>query len=284
MQELIKMKNIVEYHNTMNTLNFKGFTAMDYNVLMALCYKLRDQGKKKITLTFSELRELTASEKSRYTNNDFEKLLDHMIDKLLEVKATHIRGNEKSRFVLFRTFTTDAKNGTLIASVNEDFYFILNELSNNFTQFELREFAELDSRYEKTLYRILKQYKISGWWKPTTEELKEILDIPNNYTNKMIVRDILKPAITSLSSKFNDLKCEPIRAKKRGAPIERFYFTFTAEKQIEGQTNINDAIEQMQNYNQEKAQMKKQAQKNSFNNFKQNQYDFTSLEEKLLDN
>ena len=272
------MNEIVKYSNALNTLQFKDFTAMDYNILMCLCHKLRDKGSQELKFTFKELKALT--DFGNHSDKMFADDLDRMIDKLIQVNATHISGDEKSRFVLFPTFTTNAVKGTLTVSVNKKFAYILNELTDNFTRFELKEFAELDGKYTKTLYRILKQYKYSGWWKPTVEELKVVMDIPDAYTNKIIMRDILKPSTAILAEKFKNLKCEPIKAKKRGAPVERYYFTWNAENQIEGQMTLADLEEQ-----QKPKPKKKKA--NSFNNFEQHQYskeEFAELEAKLLDN
>lgn len=279
------MNEIVKYGNTLNSMQFKDFTAMDYNVLMALCHKLRDQGTQELKFTFKELKQLT--DFGNHSDQAFAEVLDRMIDKLIKVNATHITGDEKSRFVLFPTFTTNVVKGTLTVSVNKKFSFLLNELTDNFTRFELREFAQLDGKYSKTLYRILKQYKYTGWWKPTVEELKVVMDIPESYTNKIIMRDILKPTIAVLAEKFNGLTCEPIKAKKRGAPVERYYFTWQAEKQIEGQINLNDAAEELSKY---KEGRKKASKKNSFNNFEDSpstpktKEEWNDLEAKLIDN
>lgn len=279
------MNEIVKYNNTLNTLQFKDFTAMDYNVLMCLCHKLRDKGEKELTFTFKELKELT--EFGNHSDKLFADDLDRMIDKLIKVNATHITGDEKSRFVLFPTFTTNTAKGILKVSVNKKFAYILNELTDNFTRFELSEFAQLDGKYAKTLYRILKQYKLSGWWKPTVEEFKIVMDIPESYSNKIIMRDIIKPTITTLSTKFNDLKCEPIKAKAKGAPIIQYYFTWQAEKQIAGQTNLNDAAEELNKFRESK---KKAQKKNKFTNLEEspstpkNKKEWADLEEKLLDN
>ncbi len=279
------MNEIVKYGNTLNSMQFKDFTAMDYNILMALCHKLRDKGTQELKFTFKELKALT--DFGNHSDQAFADNLDRMIDKLIKVNATHITGDEKSRFVLFPTFTTNVVKGTLTVGVNKKFAYILNELTDNFTRFELREFAELDGKYTKTLYRILKQYKYTGWWKPTVEELKIVMDIPESYTNKIIMRDILKPTTTILAEKFNGLKCEPIKAKKRGAPVERYYFTWQAEKQIEGQTNFNDAEKELNEYNKKK---KKTKSNNRFNNFEDSpstpktKEEWSELETKLLDN
>lgn len=273
------MNEIVQYNNTLNSLQFKGFTAMDYNILMGLCYKVRDKGHAKITIAFEELKQLTDFKDQ--SDTIFIKDLERMIDKLIKVSATHITGDKKTFFVLFPTFEIDRKTRKLTVSVNKDFAFILNELTDNFTQFELKEFAELESKYAKTLYKNLKQYKRSGWWKPTVEELRIVLDVPENYSNKRIMGDVLKPALKLLEDKFEDLKCEPIRAQKRGAPVERYYFTFRAEKQIRGQQSIADYPGVLPGEEEPKSKKKKT---NTFNDFEQNTYDFEELEKKLLDN
>ena len=273
------MNEVVKYNNTLNTLQFKNFSAMDYNVLMSLCHKMRDQGDKELVFTFNELKKLT--EFGNHSDKLFAEELDQMIDKLIKVNATVITGDEKSKFILFPTFKTNAVKGTLKISVNSEFAYILNELTDNFTRFELKEFAELDGKYAKTLYRILKQYKYNGWWKPTVEELRCVLDVPANYDNKKINAKILAPAVKILSEKFKDLKCEPIKAQKRGAPVERYYFSFQAEKQIRGQKTIADYPGVLPG---EEAPKKKKKKKNTFNNFQKNSYDFKQLEEKLLEN
>lgn len=275
------MNEIVRYGNALNSLQFKDFTVMDYNLLMCLCHKLRDKGTQELKFTFKELKELT--DFGNHSDKVFADDLDRMIDKLIKVNATLITGDEKSRFILFPTFTTNTVKGTLTVSVNKKFAYILNELTDNFTRFELKEFAELDSKYTKTLYRMLKQYKYNGWWKPTVEEFRYVMDIPESFDNKKIMGRVIKPTIEVLSEKFQDLKCEPIKAAKRGAPVERYYFTFHAEKQIPGQQTIADYPGVLPG--EEKAKKKK-----SKNNFEQspstpkNKKEWADLEKKLLDN
>ena len=97
--------------------------------------------------------------------------------------------------------------------------------------------------------------------------------------------DILKPTLMILADKFDNLKCEPIKAKRRGAPVERYYFTFTAEKQIAGQTNFNDAEKELNEYNANKKKVK-----NKSNNIEtspstpKTKEEWDDLEKKLLDN
>ncbi len=45
------------------------------------------------------------------------------------------------------------------------FGYLLNYLNANFTSFELLEFQNISGKYAKTLYRLLKQWKISWYFK-----------------------------------------------------------------------------------------------------------------------
>lgn len=270
------MKNEVKYNNALNTLRFEKFTAMDYNVLMCLCYKLKNQGSKKIVLKFDELKQLTEFQDQSTTA--FANALDRMIEKLIKVNAKYVTEGKRAYLMLFKTFVIDEKKKTLTVSVNEDFTFILNELSNKFTSFELKEFAELDSKYAKSLYKNLKQYKTQGWWKVSVDDLRTALDVPVNYSNKRIMGDILKPSLKLLDDKFDNLKCEPIKAQKRGAPIEKYYFTFTAEKQIKGQMTIADYPGTLP------GEAKPKKKKTNFHKFEQNDISYDDLESALLDN
>lgn len=265
------MNEIVKYNNALNHLQFTNFNPMDYNIFMCLCHRLRNRGTDKVTLTFKEMKKL--SEFGNHSDKLFIEALDRMVDKLLDIKTEFVEGDNESKFVLFPTFVKNEKEATLTVSVNADYTFILNELSSNFTVFELREFAELDGKYAKNLYRLLKQFRSSGWWKPTIEEFIFMMDIPETTDRKRIMPEIIKPTLERLDGKFKDLQCEPIKAKKRGAPIEKFSFSFEPEeiKKEEDSSKIKD-------FN------KKAAKKSPFNQFKQNSDDYSELEKLLVEN
>ena len=83
-------------------------------------------------------------------------------------------------FDLFPTFTVNKKEQTLTVAVNESFKFILNELTKEFTEFDLKSFTLLESKYSKTLYRKLKQFKFSGFYKAKVDELRRNMDAPKS--------------------------------------------------------------------------------------------------------
>ncbi len=55
---------------------------------------------------------------------------------------------------------------------------------NDFTRFELAEFVELEGKYTKTLYRLLKQYRQKGLMMMDWQKFKEIMDIPKAFLTK----------------------------------------------------------------------------------------------------
>ncbi len=74
--------------------------------------------------------------------------------------------------MLFRKFrinyhdTQKAQVKSMEIQVNMPYFgYLLNYLNANFTSFELLEFQNISGKYAKTLYRLLKQWKISWYFK-----------------------------------------------------------------------------------------------------------------------
>ena len=81
------------------------------------------------------------------------------------------------------------------------------------------------------MFRILKQYKHTGYVKIKIDDFRERLDIPKSYRMTNINQKVLTPIIKELSFIFNNLYINKIKAKK-GRKIEWLSFTFDAEKRI----------------------------------------------------
>ncbi len=107
----------------------------------------------------------------------------------------------------------------------------MNSITNNFTKFELKEMTRLKSTYSKNMFRLLKQYKHTGYLKIHIDDFKNRLDIPKSYRMTDINKNVFKPIIIELGSIFNNLTINKIKAKK-GRKIEWIEFTFDAEKRI----------------------------------------------------
>jgi len=268
------MNEIVKYDNYMNNLSFKKFTAIDFNFLMVLCSKLRDKEISEISITFEELRLKTGYKQT--SNNKFVSDLERMNKKLMEITCRLKTETKIIMFVLFPTFEIDIENQLLTVSVNKKFKFILNELIKNFTRFELNEFVELESKYTKSLYRLLKQYRSTGKYEINIEKFRELMDIPNSYSNRDVMSKIINVSMKELGNHFQNLKCEPQYARKRGKPVTGYIFTFTPEI-----IQKNEA-EQCKQKEKNTFVKNRNAKTTAFHNFKQRTYDYDALEQELL--
>ena len=281
------MNETVKYNNDMNLLKFKGFTKVDMNILMVLCSKMKDKDIQEITLSFEQIKEL-----SKFTSTDkkdFIQALEGMVERLIKVNCKIITEGKRIYFVLFPTFTIDENNETLTIGVNKDFTFLLNDLKA-FTIFELAEFVDLNSKYSKNLYRLLKQFRTTGKFLVNdVEEFKEKMDCPEAYSTKDFKKFVLDVAMKELQAKkvFKDLKIETKKAKKRGSPVIAYTFTFEAE-QIKKNPITNSTLGQMtaqQLKSQGKVQYTSKPLNHKFNQFPQREYtkdDYKDLEKRLL--
>lgn len=185
---------------------------------------MKNKGLTKVQFTFEELKNLSDYKltASKYFINDLENIYDKMLS------LTYRRENEDGviyKFVLFNGFTINPIKHFVEISVNPELEYILNELSNEFTQFELKEFTKLSSSYSKTMYRLLKQFKSTGFYTVKIEDFKELLDIPKSYRMGNIDQQILNPIKKELSQYFDPFQIKKVKSKK-GNRIDRLEFIF----------------------------------------------------------
>lgn len=219
------VREIVQYGNDMNTISFRHFTAIDFNLFMTLCAKLKNKGTTEITLDFSDIKRATGYS-TKNTNERFIEDLKRMNEKLLHVTFGYENDRLVQMFVLFTDYTIDKEEHTLTVSVNEKYTYLLNRLTSQFTKFELQAFNELSSKYTKTLYRLLMQFRKTGFLRMKIEDVIHLLCIPEGYSPHKIVKRILEPAVEELQEELPGLQMKVIRGNSIGIPIEGFQFRF----------------------------------------------------------
>lgn len=290
---------IVQYKNHINELQFINFTSADYNLLMYLMSEMRDKDEDIITVSLSDVKRIIGYERS---TEEFTEVIEQIKDKLASIRAKVRNGSVRGDFTLFPTLLSDIDNDALVIRVNPDFKWLINDFKSKkqfvlvndtkpkpknvdqkedeekdegYTFFELVEFVGLKSKYSKTLFRLLKQYKDTGWLDIKIEELRRLLDCPPSYGAKHITDKIIMPSIEELQKDFEELGFTPIRAEhKRGRPVTRYKFTFKADRQDQGQG---------QDQGQEQTKKKRgRPRKNQFDNFAQRDYNYDELEKILL--
>lgn len=223
-------KTIVKFRNDFNSVALKNFTVNELNLLMAISSKVLNSGKNKVQFTFLELKKLIKLNKN-YTNDEFAEEIINVNRKLLMLNfQLSNENNDIIQFALFNTFITSKVNKTLTVSVNSPFEFLLNDLTANFTKFELEEFVAIRNIYAKECYRRLKQFRSTGYWKVSIEDFREILNIPESYRMCHINDKILRPIEKQLGSYFGNLIIAKVKSNETGNPITHLEFFFKKEK------------------------------------------------------
>lgn len=236
---------VVKYQNDLNTASIRSWTEKEMDVFFSVVAKIREKSAYNTTFSFEELRDITPFKKN-ITKKEFVDELVSVSKKLstLNYLESSEEGMIVKLFVLFQTFDINGIKETLTVGVHPQFEYVFNKIGMEFTQFELQEFIDVSSTYAKTAYRLLKQYRTTGWWKVTVEDFKMLLDVPKSYRSSNIDQKVLKPILEQLggtddSALFKNLKVtkEKKRGRGRGGVISGYTFSFEKEttgKWIEG--------------------------------------------------
>ena len=225
------MANIkVRYKNELNLVPMRNFDSVEMNLFFSICAKMKDKGLSKVQFTFEDLRELSAYKPTSIKR--FSDDLEAVYNKMLQLTYRTEEAGIREKFVLFTGYRIDENNQTVDISVNPELAYIINELSSEFTKFELQEFTGIRSSYAKTMYRLLKQYRSTGFYIVKIEDFREILSIPNSYQMSDIDKQVLKPIKNELSEFFDSLKIKKIKARK-GNRIAMIEFRFKEKQEFE---------------------------------------------------
>lgn len=243
------------------TIPISSFNEIEQDLLCGLMVKLKEE-KGKVTFYPWDLRNIL---KSSYDNNSLMEFASSLKRKFFKADFTIIekttRGEKEveahktinlfTEFAIY-VYKSSKELESIEMQVNPQFEYILNQLSANFTAFELSEFIALSGKYTKTLYRLLKQYRTTGKAYFEWEEFCRIMDIPEKFAMCDIDKRILKPAIKELSKErnlfdqvrvpFKNLAYEKEKAKGRGrgGKVSGITFTFKPEN-IEMQKLENES-------------------------------------------
>ena len=243
----------VVYKNDLNLVPLRKFTSTEINLFFAMCNKLKEKETNTLHLSFDELKELSNYSPKTRNINRFVKDLDDVYKKMLELTIRYEDDEVIERFVLFNHYRIHKRDQYLEISTSPNLKHILNSITSNFTKFELKEMTNLKSTYSKNMFRILKQYKHTGYMKIKIDDFRERLDIPKSYRMTDINKNVLKPIVTELNATFNNLHINKIKAKK-GRKIEWLEFIFDPEKRIHNkrQPQMTNVGKQRQYINREK--------------------------------
>lgn len=227
-------KEIVNWSNDLTDLPFKGFTAVELDIFLAVCYRCQRQETNLVKISFSELEKL--SHLDGYRKKRVAANAESVSKKLLQMFFVDKDDNHYDCFTLFNRFYVDYTNNFIEVTVNEPFAYLLNGLKSNYTSIELMEHAQLASTYSKAVYKKLRQFRNqkNPYWVVSMDDFRRLLCIPESYRMCEIDNRVLAMVQKELSELFKDLKITKLYAKpdgKRGRnKVCGFKFSYTASQ------------------------------------------------------
>lgn len=223
---------IVKYDTELNTIPLRKFTPVEMNLFFSIVSRMRDKSDDVVIFSFDELKEL--SDYKMTATKSFVRDLESTYDKLMELKFSN-RSASGLSVEKFRMFTRFKINGDIPEPFVEiQVYDMALPLLNNLEQwvrYSLIEFRNLQSSYSKTMFRLLKQFRTTGYAYFSKEDFFELLDIPKSYLKEPANLDkrVLKPIKEELTPLFRGLTIKKKYGKGRGKPVVGYQFSFKAE-------------------------------------------------------
>jgi len=217
------------YKNELNMIPFRNFTSVEMDLFFSILTDMRDKGLQEVIFTFDELKEI--SKYSRREKDRFISAVEHTYEKM--TKLSYRKEDKKTieYFILFNGFKIDKDEEYVEITTNPKLQHIINQISGEFTKFELDEFLSLKSSYTKNAYRFLKQFRQTGFWKVSVVDFRRLLDVPESYQMGMLTKTVLTPIKQELQEIFEGLEIRKIKAKKSNR-IEFFEFHFFREDDV----------------------------------------------------
>jgi len=221
---------IVKHHSELNTIPLRSFTPVEMNLFFSIVSRMRDKNNQVVRFTFPQLKEL--SHYKATANKNFLNDLKSTYTKLIRLNfgRTSKSGLRFEAFVMFTDFDIngDADEPYVDIKLHEKALPLLNEL-DSWVRYSLQQFNDLQSSYSKTMFRLLKQFRTTGYAYFTKEDLHELLDIPKSYNQGTIDQRVFTPIRKELTALFRGLTIKKKYGKGRGKPVVGYQFSFKAE-------------------------------------------------------
>jgi len=224
---------IIKYDSELNTIPLKQFNPVEMNLFFSIVSRMRDKNDDTVIFSFDQLKELSNYKPT--ANRRFIDDLKKTYFKLLNLQfgSTSKSGLSFQAFNMFNKFIIngDVAEPYVEIQINQMAIPLLNNLET-WVRYSLAEFRELQSSYSKTMFRLLKQYRTTGWAEFSKANFFELLDIPKSYLNKSENLDlrVLKRIKEELSPLFSGLKITKKYGKGRGKPVIAYRFSWKPER------------------------------------------------------
>ncbi|WP_334333740.1 replication initiation protein [Companilactobacillus sp. HBUAS59544] len=222
---------IVKYDPELNTIPLRKFTPIEMNLFFSIVSRMRDKGDETVRFSFDQLKELSAYKPT--ANNRFIDDIESTYQKILGLRFGRRSkdGLYREFFVMFTEFEINghADDPYVDIKIYPKAIKLLNELES-WVRYALSEFRDLKSSYAKTMFRLLKQFRTTGYAYFSVADFNELLDVPKSYKSSNINQSVLKPIKEELTPLFRGLTVRKKYGKGRGKPVIGYSFTWKPEK------------------------------------------------------
>ena len=233
------MNELVKYANPLNDLDFHAFSIVEKRFFFTFLSLLREKPQEEIVLTMDDIRHLGIYTDKHIRTKDLIRSMDHLVRIAYGMYFHHLQ--KQAGETVLRYIHLFDEIGIRYGS-EEDLarslrvYFKLHpsavpflEQMFEYTSFPLKEYQSLKRSYSQDLFIHLKQFKRTGRYMVSQEDLKKLLNIPEVYRQTDIDRKVLKPAVAELKSFFPDLTYVKEKKGKDRRKVTGYVFTFQKE-------------------------------------------------------
>ncbi|KRN04062.1 replication initiation protein [Holzapfeliella floricola] len=221
---------ITKYDQELDTIPLGKLKPNEIDLFFSIITKMRDKRDDKIRFYFDELKAL-----SDYHDKNSERFLNLVRSTYKKLMTLYFGSRSKSGlreeyFIIFSEFTIDCDDyGQYVdVQIYDKAIPLLNDLTT-WVRYSLRELTSLRSAYSKTLFRLIKGFRTTGYYKIKKEDFNELMAIPKSYSQSLINARIVNPSVEELQPYFKNLRVKKEYAKTKGNPLKSYIFTFTPE-------------------------------------------------------
>jgi len=185
---------IVKHSNQLAEVPLQNFTAKEIDLFYGICYKVQNQGTDSVTIWFNDLRSLLGYDR-RGNKKLFEDIRE-MSYKFSRISLLETNGKTNFKIIVpFIDFEADYVKGYFKVGVHKEFAAALNGLDGSpgrrYTLADVIGISRVKSVFSKQCLKMLFQYRNTGYWYTSLEQIRYYLDIPEKYKAGDIKRRIL---------------------------------------------------------------------------------------------
>lgn len=234
---------LLRIHNDVNKTSFPKFTEQELDMFMTTLSLLSNHGHEEVTLSVDTLMESTGRKRDYLA--DREQFMKSFFCKSQNATCPVYIVDENGKewlgtYPFFSSFFISEDCKEIRASINPKFEHFINNIEGNYSAFQLSTFFQQSTKYSKNLFRLLNQYRATGWFYISKEDFNRILDVPTSYQQKYVNSKIIKPSVKELGLIFNNLEYVP---KKKGRSIVGYEFKWDKEKHTRKQVSeVDDKV------------------------------------------